>query len=93
MVWASFEQSSAFVELATAVSATINHPPDHAPLPHITLARVKRGYTVRLDESQFPPVSHLQWQVQSFGLWESVLTPGGSIYTVRKEWHLKNATN
>ena len=87
MIWAGFEESTQFIELATSVSKVLNVPLDHKPLPHMTLARVKRGYQVKVDTSLFPDISLYSWEVNSFGLWESVLNPQGSIYTVLQEWH------
>jgi 2'-5' RNA ligase len=88
MIWASFEESPAFVELATGVSNVLNHPPDYTPLPHVTLARVKRGHFIKTDKSSITRELFYQWQVHSFGLWSSVLTPQGSIYKVINEWQL-----
>jgi 2'-5' RNA ligase len=89
MIWAAFEDSPAFVELATRVSEVVNHPADHAPLPHVTLARVKRGVSIKAGGIEFPVVSSYRWQVEKIGLWASVLSPQGSQYTVLREWGLR----
>jgi 2'-5' RNA ligase len=88
MIWAGFEQCSAFVQLATLVSKVLSYPPDHSPVPHVTLARVKRGQFIKTGNTVFPPVSSYSWQVQKIGLWASVLSPQGSVYTVIREWKL-----
>jgi 2'-5' RNA ligase len=89
MIWASFNQSPEFIDLVTRISAILHHPPDHAPLPHVTLARVKRGQSIKLPPSDMPSIATFQWQVHRFGLWESVLNPQGAVYTVLKEWELR----
>jgi 2'-5' RNA ligase len=89
MIWAAFEDSPAFVELATRVSEVLNHPADHDPVPHVTLARVKRGLSVKAGGIEFPAVSSYTWQVEKIGLWASVLSPQGSAYTVLREWELE----
>jgi 2'-5' RNA ligase len=88
MIWASFEESPDFTELATRVSDILHHPSDHPPLPHVTLARARRGHSVKPDKDQLPIDASFSWQVQKFGLWESVLGPQGTTYTMLKEWKL-----
>jgi RNA 2',3'-cyclic 3'-phosphodiesterase len=89
MLWAAFEENQDFVRLATGISQTLNHPPDHSPLPHVTLARVKKGQLVKIHTIQLPTIESYQWQVKEYGLWESVLTPQGPEYTKLKQWDLK----
>ncbi|QHT67935.1 hypothetical protein GXP67_15455 [Rhodocytophaga rosea] len=60
-------------------------------MPHITLARVKRNKTVSVDKNVFPAINHLKIAVKKFNLYESNLTPQGSVYTVLGEWYLKDS--
>lgn len=89
MVWARFKESTSFVRLAKEVSKAIAIPPDHHPLPHVTMARIKQRRNVPVDNSLFPAINHFQFEVNSFGLWESQLYPKGSVYSVLEEWKLR----
>jgi 2'-5' RNA ligase len=89
MVWAGFADSPEFVRFATQVATLLNHKPDHAPLPHVTLARVRKGQKVKLEEGQLPAITSHSWMVHSFGLWVSDLNPNGAEYAIMHEWRLK----
>jgi 2'-5' RNA ligase len=89
MIWASFDESPEFAELAIKISTILHHIADHPPLPHVTLARVRRGHSVKTGKSGLPLAASFSWQVQTFGLWESVLSPQGAAYTLLKEWKLQ----
>ncbi len=88
MVWATFEESPAFAQLAHRLASALDIPLDHPPLPHVTLSRVKKGERVRLDKGAFPAVSELQLHVNSIALWESQLNPQGALYSVVQAWGL-----
>lgn len=91
MIWAAFERNDEFASFATQIAQILNIPPDHPPLPHITLCRVKRNKSVKVDKSIFPAISHLVLPVKKFRLYESNLTPQGSQYRVLEEWYLKES--
>ncbi|MDO1448624.1 RNA 2',3'-cyclic phosphodiesterase [Rhodocytophaga aerolata] len=88
MLWAGFAESQEFVRFATQLASLLNHPPDHSPLPHVTLARVRKGQKVKLHENQLPVFASHSWVVRSFGLWVSELNPAGAKYTILQEWEL-----
>lgn len=89
MIWAGFEQSKEYVTLAKQIAELLNHLPDNAPLPHVTLARVRKGQAIKAKDIVLPTLEPYDWEVQNFGLWESVLTAQGPKYTLLNEWILK----
>jgi RNA 2',3'-cyclic 3'-phosphodiesterase len=91
MIWAAFEESKEFVALATQIAQIVGIPSDYPPLPHITLARVKRNKIVSVDKNALPAINHLRLAVKKINLYESNLTPQGSVYTVLREWVLKDS--
>lgn len=54
--------------------------------PHITLARTRRGQTVRISPKDAPLFSKKEWLATSLTLMKSVLTPAGPLYTPLKVW-------
>ena len=91
MIWAGFEESLAFTSLATQIAQIVGIPSDYPPLPHVTLARVKRNKKVKVNKNAFQPINHLKLAVKKFNLYESNLTPQGSVYTVLAQWNLKDS--
>jgi 2'-5' RNA ligase len=91
MIWAAFEESKEFVSLATQIAQLVGISSDYPPLPHITLARVKQNKTARIDKNVFPAINHLKLAVKKINLYESNLTPQGSVYTILEQWHLKDS--
>jgi RNA 2',3'-cyclic 3'-phosphodiesterase len=91
MIWAGFEESSEFTILATQIAQIVNIPSEYPPLPHITLARVKRNKKLKVDKNIFPSIHHLKLAVKNFNLYESKLTPRGSVYTILEQWYLKDS--
>jgi 2'-5' RNA ligase len=90
MIWAGFEESNAFILLATQIAQIVGIPSDKPPLPHVTLARVKRNKKVKVDKNAFPAIHPLKLEVKKINLYESNLTPKGSVYTVLEQWYLKD---
>jgi 2'-5' RNA ligase len=88
MLWLVFEESSAFINLAHQVAEAITGKPADRPVAHITLARAKEGKPVTVDESTLPHVNNLELEVSSFGLWLSILGPGGSVYKLIRDFKL-----
>jgi 2'-5' RNA ligase len=91
MIWAGFQESNEFIILATQMAQILRLPLTHPPLPHITLARVKRNKVVKLRDSSFQLTNPMILQVKKVGLYESNLTPHGPVYKVLNEWHLKDS--
>jgi RNA 2',3'-cyclic 3'-phosphodiesterase len=88
MIWAGFRDSSAYTALALRLREQLTVNEKRPPLPHITLARSKRGTAPLLRADDFPDISHLQFPVERFELWESTLLPQGSVYSVLNGWQL-----
>ncbi len=89
MIWAAFEQSLPFARLCYQVAQALDRVPDREPLPHVTLARTRRDFRGRIDDSQFPEVSPVEWEVSGFELWESQLLPHGAHYHALERFELK----
>jgi RNA 2',3'-cyclic 3'-phosphodiesterase len=92
MAWATYTPTSEFMDLVHTVESTVRevtHYPDsrkgHTPIPHITLARFKRGTDIAL-ENTYIPAHHIP--VTSLNLYESKLTPSGSKYSVLSSYSL-----
>ncbi len=80
MLWAAMEPNESFTRLAQHISQVLAIPLDHAPVPHVTVARTSRNSRYRLGAEPPPLITHLQVRVTGFELWESRLGPGGSKY-------------
>lgn len=64
-------------------------PEERAFLPHVTLARFGRGAPhAAFGQSSFVAIPPLEWPVDHFSLFESVLTPEGSVYHVLERYPL-----
>lgn len=84
MIWAQFKVSENFTELFTRIHSTVanlmtikvQHPD---PIPHITLARIKKGADLselKMRKSLFPP----KITVDKIELWKTVHSKDGVIY-------------
>lgn len=91
MIWGAFENNEDFIDFATQIAQILNIHPDHPPLPHVTLARVKRNRSVKVDKNIFLRIGHMVLPVKKFRLYESNLTPQGAEYSVLEEWCLKDS--
>jgi 2'-5' RNA ligase len=89
MLWATFENSFPYAQLCYRVAQVLDHVPDREPLPHVTLARTRKDFRGRIDDSQFPEVSPVEWEVSGFELWESQLLSHGAHYQVLERFELK----
>lgn len=90
MIWAIFEESKAFRELAEQLSSKIEIPLDHPPKAHITLARVKKGSYLKIDTSLVPEIVNTEIIVNRIVLYESNLSSSGATYEVLKSWDLQD---
>jgi 2'-5' RNA ligase len=91
VVWVGVTPKDSVVKLANAVAMSLKPldiVPDHEFNPHLTLARVrflenKADFVSLLDSLKVPKVS---FEVSSFKLLSSTLTPKGHVYAVIKEF-------
>lgn len=84
MIWAQFEKCEAFSEVSSQlfsiVSKYMTIVPRHLdPIPHITLARLKKGSELNLIKTdEFPMPKEML--VDKMELWKTVHTPDGVLY-------------
>lgn len=94
MIWAQFENNPEFTELTRKIYETIkefldpkeSRPPNHNPIPHVTLARFKNPEITEGIQLEQPTVDVLK--VKSYDLMESKLSPEGSKYIVLQSYAL-----
>jgi 2'-5' RNA ligase len=92
-VWAGVAPQEPLKALHKKVDAALIRvgvaPDQRAFLPHVTLARLKRssGPVGNLLE-QSGGLTSPQFTVDHFGLFESVLTPGGAVYSLIERYKL-----
>lgn len=84
MVWARFERSESFTEQVIKTKNELHSileriNPIKKPIPHVTLARIKRGKRIDIFDIEYILINEL-WQIDKFELWESKLLPGGAEY-------------
>lgn len=87
ILWIGGEASPVFHGLASSLRhelRTLDFPPERKPtVAHVTLARIKGRPDPELprilDDSH--PISELEVRADRIALMESVLTPGGAVYT------------
>ncbi len=87
MLWATFETSNAFTDIASEASSVLKLKPQK-PVPHVTLARSQRNADAYLNPASIPFSDSLLLPVTGIELWSSVLKPGGSHYTSLHRWEL-----
>jgi RNA 2',3'-cyclic 3'-phosphodiesterase len=96
VLWVGLEDAPALVNLHHAVNAALESvgiPPDHSHgfNPHLTLARLRThnpapeatAFLKQTADFRLPPVT-----VDEFVLIESILTPHGPQYTIRRRYTL-----
>ena len=84
MIWAQYQKADTFSELSALIHRSVSKymtiVPSHSdPIPHITLARLKKGAVidaVRLNEIVFPS----QLKVDKIELWMTVQSQDGVVY-------------
>lgn len=89
MVWATFEKSRAFESLALQLQETLPGDDRKAPVPHVTLARIKEGGMRTLPELPF--VKKCSITVDKIELWESQLASRSPVYIPLKIFELRNS--
>ena len=93
MVWARFERSVFFTEQVKKTKSELHSildqiNPIKKPIPHVTLARVKRGKRVHMFNIESSLINEL-WQINQFELWESKLLPDGAEYRCLEKFPFK----
>ncbi len=84
MIWAQFEISHAFNEISSLIFSKVSKymtiVPQHLePIPHITLARLKKGAELNeIKANEFPMPNEIL--VDKMELWKTVQTPDGVLY-------------
>ena len=88
IVWTKFERSLEFQELCSELHLFLKHTlPDievKESIAHLTLARLKKP--VPGDSFDFKPIDLPGFEVAETVLFESQLTPQGSVYTVLERY-------
>jgi len=92
-LWLGVRPVGEVAALHKAVSRALENvgiKPEHrAFLPHVTLARFGRGAPSAFGQSPVLAVPGLEWPVDHFCLFESILTPDGSVYHVLERFPLQ----
>lgn len=86
MLWGRFRKHPDFRALSNRLlHAYLQIAPDHQhrydPLPHVTLARIRREEGQKLPALPRLPEDALTLHVEKLILWKSILSPDGSTYT------------
>lgn len=84
MIWAQFEPSNEFADVSRTIHSVVAEymivAPQHLdPIPHITLARLKKGadlMKIRSNELSMP----IKLPVDKMELWKTVQSVDGAIY-------------
>ncbi len=84
MIWAQFETNVSFTALANTIKKQVGFLREDEekkePLPHATLARMK--HLPATDRLKLLPAPSLVMSINSFNLYESLLSSSGSHYAV-----------
>ena len=86
MIWACLQESSEFKQLAMQFQKILPGD-DKAPLPHITLARIKNGKTLKIP--LFPEMKNSEWEVKEIELMESAFGNSAPVYKTAAKFGLK----
>lgn len=84
LVWARFQQHPQFEKLSRSLASALS-PEENAkqkPIPHITLARYKKGASAPPTAPVYSAESGISMQVNSISLWQSELASPHPVYTV-----------
>lgn len=90
LVWARFLQHPEFEKLSRNLASALS-PEQHAkqkPIPHITLARYKKGVPDPPSMAAKQSDSGLSLLVDSISLWQSELASPHPVYTTLETYHL-----
>src|ERR1700682_1927869 len=98
--WATMEASDGLKQLARQINLRLSHlgmPADERPfLPHLTLARFKRGNALPVIRAALNEYSGREFgsmQAEEFHLMESQLGRGGSKYTTLQSFPFAKSAN
>lgn len=80
MVWAGIRPSDDFSTLACLVGEVLGHEPEHEPLPHITLARLKEVKKLPKEWAKSTFSAPIVLPVKKIEIWESILDSNGARY-------------
>lgn len=88
MLWATFHDSPAFVDLHHAIT-NITHTTSRSrkPIPHLTLARCK-NLPGQIRRYKLPQTADLSLEVSEVILYQSTLRPEGPMYTALHKFSL-----
>ena len=87
MIWLEFEPSQTFNKIAMDFRKLILESDKSGQAkPHITLARIKKGF---MNEQMWKLYNTVEMQCNKVHLYESELTPNGPIYSILKTFELK----
>lgn len=89
MVWVQFDHCRAFEELSLAAATALGLHPEHKPLPHITLARIKNLKHPNRKLPQRILLDKDNLTVERIELWLSDATAAGTTYKVLGSYPLQ----
>ena len=90
LVWARFRPSTSFEQLSQQLTQALSPEPvqQQKPLPHITLARLRKDVPKPGNMPPVAPSQPIQLPVTAVGLWQSVLASPHPVYTMLESYPL-----
>lgn len=90
LVWARFQQHSQFEKLSRSLAIALSpeENPKQKPIPHITLARYKKGASAPPTVQLHSTDTGISLPVDSISLWRSELASPHPVYTVLETYSL-----
>jgi 2'-5' RNA ligase len=88
LFWARFQLSQPFSQFVQKLNAQLHREMVRAPVPHITLGRLRSHFTFDIQSIQLPPVTVRECEVIS-----STLTDKGSVYSSLGRYPLSSYTD
>lgn len=98
LLWAGVAPSPALhqlqADMTTCLADLLPSRRERPYRPHITLARVRPGGPATIGQAflQQPPPMNVTVEVPAFGLFSSVTTPQGSLYTCEHRYALQSSS-
>ncbi|HXH20126.1 MAG TPA: RNA 2',3'-cyclic phosphodiesterase [Chitinophagales bacterium] len=89
MIWARMQAGEGFQLLASQLQKNLPGDDTGTPVPHVTLARIKKG--ILPDIPAMPDVKQLSWHVHKFELMNSEPGNPAPVYSIVESYELKFA--